>query len=338
MAEGTRLALAGVDRQAEQQSLTVMTPLAWRLFELSQLRGIGPKTLRALAGRKDLGRASEEDLRYMDARLARALKEPGAFEQARSAARQQQDQADSQDTWILCSIDADFPALLRKTDDAPMFLYVQGSVDSLAEKAVSVIGTREPTRHGLMIAERLTQHFAEQGWSIVSGLALGCDAAAHRAALSAGGKTVAVLAHGLQTIAPLQHAELAEQIVASGGALVTEYRYGVEPAPPLFVQRDRIQAGLSKGVAMIQSDLDGGSLHASRAALRYGRRLAVPRATSADIEASQSEIKANVLLAEGGDEEKMKLLQCDAAALSRVRVLTSREDYEVWERELEADG
>jgi DNA processing protein len=315
-----------------------MSPLAWRLFELSQLRGIGPKTLRALAGRKDLGSASEEDLRYMDARLARALKEPGAFEKAQSVAEQQLEQADRQDAFILSSVDSDFPALLLKTDDAPMFLYVRGGLDRLAEKAISVIGSREPTPHGILIAERLTRHFAEQGWSIVSGLALGCDAAAHRAALSAGGKTVAVLAHGLQTVAPLQHAELAEQIVATGGTLVTEYAYGVEAAPPLFVRRDRIQAGLSKGVVMIQSDLEGGSLHASRAALRYGRLLAVPRPTSADIDAASPEIKANVLLADGSDEEKMKLLQCDASALSRVRVLESREDYDVWERELEAVG
>ena len=274
----------------------------------------------------------------MDRRLARALKEPGVFERAQAIARQQLENADSQDAWILCAVDPDFPTLLKNTDDGPMFLYVRGGLGSLVEKSIGVIGTREPTHHGVLIAERLTHHFAEQGWTIVSGLAVGCDAAAHRAALAAGGKTVAVLAHGLQTVAPGQHEALAEEIVSKGGALVTEYAYGVEPAPHQFVQRDRLQAGLAKGVAMIQSDLDGGSLHASRAALRYGRRLAVPRPTTVDIEAAESEIKANVLLADGSDEEKMELLQCDESALSRIRVLTSREDYDVWERELEADG
>jgi len=315
-----------------------MTPLAWRLFEISHLRGVGPKTLRGLAARPRLASASVEDLRWMDARLARALKEPGAFEQAQSLAELQLEQADRQDAFILSSVDPDFPRLLRMTDDAPMFAFVRGALASLGEKSIGVIGTQEPSHHGVLTTERLTQYFAGRGWTIVSGLALGCDAAAHRAAIAAGGKTVAVLAHGLQTVAPLQHAELAVEIVAMGGALVTEYAYGVEPAPHQFVQRDRIQAGLCKGVVLVQSDLDGASLHASRAALRYGRLLAVPRPTWADIDAASSEIKANLLLADGSDEEKLKLLQCDKAALSRIRVLSSREDYVVSERELEAVG
>ena len=274
----------------------------------------------------------------MDARLARALKAPGAFEEAQSRAQQQLEQADRQDAFILSSVDADFPALLRTADDAPMFLFVRGALASVGEKSICVIGTREPTRHGVLTAERVTQYFAGRGWTIVSGLAPGCDAAAHRAAIAVDGKTVAVLAHGLQTIAPAQHAGLAAEIVASGGALVTEYGYGVEPASHQFVQRDRIEAGLSRGVVLVQSDLDGGSLHASRASLQYGRLLAVPRPTSADIDAASPKIKANLLLADGSDEENVKLLQCDNVALSRVRVLTSREDYEVWERELEAVG
>ena len=94
-----------------------MSPLAWRLFELSQLRGIGPKTLRGLVGHPGLETATAEDLRFMDRRLARALKEPGVFERAQSIARQQLENADSQDTWILCSVDPDFPALLKNTDD-----------------------------------------------------------------------------------------------------------------------------------------------------------------------------------------------------------------------------
>jgi DNA processing protein len=313
-----------------------MTPLAWRLFEISHLRGVGPKTLRGLAARPSLASAGVEDLRWMDARLARALNEPGAFEQAQSLAQQQLEQADRQDAFILSSVDSDFPALLRKTSDAPMFLFVRGALASLGERSISVIGTREPSRHGVLTAERLTQYFAGRGWTIVSGLALGCDAAAHRAAISAGEKTVAVLAHGLQTVAPLQHAELAEEIVATAGALVTEYAYGVEPAPHQFVQRDRIRAGLSRGVVMIQSDLEGSSLHASRTALRYGRLLAVPRPTSADVDAASPKIKANLLLTDGSDDEKVEILQCGKAALSRIRILSSRDDYQVWERELEA--
>ena len=314
-----------------------MTPFARRLFELSFLRGVGAVTLRKLVSeRRDVASATIEDLRFMDKRLAKALLDPEALEGAQALATQQLEQADRDDARIMASVDPDFPALLGATDDAPSFLYVRGDPGALQARSVCVIGTREPSRHGLLITERLTLYFAERGWTIVSGLALGCDAAAHRAALACGGRTVAVLAHGLQTVAPKQHAELAEAIVAKGGALVTEYPYGADVAPHQFVQRDRIQAGLSRGVVMVQSDLDGGSLHASRASLRYGRLLAIPRATQSDVEVAHPKIKANRVLADGSAEERAKLLQCDAAALNRVRVLTSKSDYEALERALEA--
>ena len=313
-----------------------MTPHAWRLFELAQLRGVGAKTLRVLASRQGLEKATQDELRSMDARLARALKDHRALDRAQHAAEQQRELAERYGARILAAADADYPMLLDRADDAPAFLYVKGEPGSLGDHAISVIGTREPSTHGLLITERLTQYFAGRGWTIVSGLALGCDAAAHRAALACGGRTVAVLAHGLQTVAPRQHADLAEEIVANRGALVTEYPYGTDAAPHQFVQRDRIQAGLTRGVVMVQSDLEGGSLHASRAALRYGRRLAVPRPTAADLNAQHPKIKANLVLAEGTAEEKSQLLQCDAAALGRVRVFESREDYGVWEAELMA--
>jgi DNA processing protein len=316
-----------------------MTPLARRLFELSFLRGVGAVTLRKLVSeRRDVASASVEDLRFMDKRLAKALLDPGAFEGAQALAAQQLEAAGNDGARILASVDSDYPALLRRTEDAPAFLYVRGDPAALADRSIGVIGTREPSRHGLLITERLTQYFAERGWTIVSGLALGCDAAAHRAALACGGRTVAVLAHGLQTVAPRQHAELAAEILEKGGALVTEYPYGTDAAQHQFVQRDRIQAGLSRGVVMIQSDLEGGSLHASRAALRYGRVLAVPRPTQADVEAGYPKIKANKVLADGSAEERMELLQCHAEALNRLRIIASRDDYEGLERELEAAG
>lgn len=312
-----------------------MTPLARRLFELSFLRGVGAVTLRKLVSEhRDIAGASVEDLRFMDKRLAKALLAPGAFERARSDATRQLEEADRTDSWILCGLDDDYPALLRMTQDAPLFLYVRGDLESLNQRALSVVGTREPSRHGLLVTERVTLFFAARGWTIVSGLALGCDAAAHRAALASGGRTVAVLAHGLQTVAPKQHTELAQEIVARGGSLVTEYAFGVDVAPHQFVQRDRIQAGLCKGVMMVQSDLEGGSLHASRAALRYGRQLAVPRPTQADLEAEHPKIKANALLADGATNEKAGLLQCDEPALSRLSIFSSRDDYVQWEDRL----
>jgi DNA processing protein len=190
-----------------------------------------------------------------------------------------------------------------------------------------VIGTREPTEHGKTIAERVTGYFVSEGWSVVSGLALGCDAIAHQAALDARGHTVAVLAHGLHTIAPSRHKKLAERILDTGGALVTEYSFGQEPLPQQFVKRDRIQAGLVQGVVMIQSDVVGGSLFASRAALDYQRWLAVPYPTPQDISKEEPKIQGNLLLVNWSPEEKTDVLKCQPSDLRRLIILRSKSDY-----------
>jgi DNA processing protein len=180
---------------------------------------------------------------------------------------------------------------------------------------------------GAIITRRLTTVFAERGWSIVSGLALGCDAIAHQTALDCQGHTVAVLAHGLHTVAPRQHVSLAAQILDAGGQLVSAYPFGQDPIPAYFAERDAVQAGMARAVVMIQSDLEGGSLHASRAALRYGRILAVPAATQRDLNNHEPKSGANRILTDGAEREKMTLLDCAAAQLEHLIVLRSKDDY-----------
>lgn len=135
------------------------------------------------------------------------------------------------------------------------------------------------------------------------------------------------MAHGLQTIAPARHKNLAQRILNSGGTLITEYRFGQEPLPTNFVKRDRIQAGLAQGVVMIQSDTSGGSLHASRASVEYGRWLAVPYPTEMDIQRNEPKVQANLLLADGSSQDKVDLLKCQQADLRRLIILRSRDDY-----------
>ncbi|MCK6844201.1 DNA-processing protein DprA [Klebsiella pneumoniae] len=205
---------------------------------------------------------------------------------------------------------------------------VGGDTTSYSNHSVAIIGTREPTAHGVQIAQRISRFFAERGSSIVSGLALGCDAIAHETALRCGGHTVAVLAHGLQMISPSKHKDLAERILESGGALVSEYPFGQSVQAQQFVKRDKTQAGLADGVVMIQSDLKGGSLHASRAALEYGRWLAVPYPTDRDRANDEPKIQANLLIADGAPGPKTALLRCRESALSHIVVLRSKEDYQ----------
>ncbi len=307
--------------------MTTITPATKKMLALSMLQGVGPATLRKVVA-QSLVFASEDALCDKIPAIARALSAVGAWEIAQDLAEMQCDAARKADARIISALDEGYPSLLSSTKDDPFLLYVRGQLSLTPDKSVAIIGTREPTKHGELITRRITEFFTSQGWSIVSGLALGCDALAHRAAIESNGHTVAVLAHGLQTVAPSQHRKLAQQILDTGGALVSEYRFGQGALPTQFVKRDRTQAGLAQGVVMIQSDLKGGSLHASRAALDYDRWLAVPFPTDADHISNAPKIQANLLMAdEAADIERATLLKCHRSKLSRLIILRTKYDY-----------
>lgn len=305
-----------------------LLPETQKLLTLSMLKGVGPATLRKLIGLPTWPDASPDELGAHNPQLKRALEKPDAWERACEAAAQQLAAAERHGAHILSPFDTAFPSILSATNDHPCILYVRGTLATPSQRVVAVVGTREPTGHGAVIASRISADFAEHGWSIVSGLALGCDASAHQASVDAGAHTVAVLAHGLQTVTPTQHRQLADNILASGGALVSEFPFGQEPQPQLFARRDRTQAGLAEGVIMVQSGVDGGSLHACRAALSYGRWVAVPYPTERDRKAAAAVIGANLVLAEGSDEQRTELIACETAALKRVMILRDRSAYD----------
>jgi DNA processing protein len=291
------------------------------------LKGVGPVALRLIGANPDLLDEDKADTVRRVTRLAKSLDGPGAWDNAVEAAARQRDRAEATGTRILGFDEPDFPRLLAASKDSPYFLWVRGRLAPQPEQSVAIIGTRKPTHHGTLIAERISEFFAGQAWSVVSGLALGCDAIAHRATVAAGGHTVAVLAHGLQTVAPASHKGLAEEIVDSGGALVSEFAFGVEPIPAQFVRRDKTQAGLARGVVMVQSDVDGGSLHASRAAISYGRWLAVPVPTARDLATDETKVRANVFLTGQDKGAQRSLLHCAYEDLHLLRPLHGKEDY-----------
>jgi DNA processing protein len=307
--------------------MNVISTPTRRLLALSRLAGVGPATLRKIAAVPDFEQLDIRELSSQMPALERATDDPSAWDAAQEDAAKQIQEAGKYEACILSAKDADYPRLLASTKDDPFLLYVRGNLAPNANGSVAIIGTREPTQHGQLIATRITQFFAENHWSVVSGLAIGCDAIAHQSALDAGCHTVAVLAHGLQMIAPVRHRKLAEDILSAGGALVSEYPFGREVQKQQYVKRDRTQAGMAQGVVMIQSDLTGGSLHASRAALDYGRWLAVPYPTPKDRERGESKIQANLVIAEGSDAQRSELLRCTTGALERIIVLGSKEDY-----------
>lgn len=297
------------------------------LLPYSFLKGVGAATLRKIAKMPNLLDLCERDIAGNEARVQKALEQPEAWQRALDEAEYQIQCAHDADARIISLLDEGYPDLLKATKDDPCILYIKGELSAQHLPSVAIIGTRKPTAHGKIITERITQYFVDSNCSIVSGLALGCDAIAHETAIKAGGHTVAVLAHGLHMISPKANHSLAEDILRKNGALLTEYPFGSDAIPAHFVKRDKTQAGIAQGVIMAQSSVEGGSLHASRAAISYGRWLAVPCPTDRDLGEAGDLIGANILLTSDRRAEIAELLKCDESSLRNIRVLRSKEDY-----------
>lgn len=172
--------------------------------------------------------------------------------------------------------DEAYPRALRTIFDPPIVLYVKGSISPRDSFAVAVVGTRRATYYGVNQAERLAGKLAAHGFTVISGLARGIDSAAHRGALSAGGRSFAVLGNGLSKIYPAENKELAEEMVRSG-AVISELPMEVEPARENFPRRNRIISGLSLGVVVVEGGHTSGALITARSALEQGREVfAVP--------------------------------------------------------------
>jgi DNA processing protein len=171
--------------------------------------------------------------------------------------------------------DTDYPELLKTTDDPPIMLHHKGNLKCLNEKAtVALVGTRKPTAHGYKCATKLGKLFAESQLCVVSGLAIGCDTAAHSGCLSSDGIAAAVLACSLDNITSKSSISLSEEILNKDGTLISEYPVGTKPHRGFFVERDRIQAGISRAVVVVETAIDGGTMHAVKHAQASGRIIA----------------------------------------------------------------
>jgi len=189
---------------------------------------------------------------------------------------------------------AEYPELLAETSSPPTCLYTLGDIPT--GPCIAIVGTRRPTSYGRHMAYQLAGELAAAGFVIVSGLAAGIDGVAHQAALDAGGKTVAVLGSGLDRMYPSSHRKLATDILASGGALVTEFPIGTIPFPQNFVMRNRVIAGLSIGTIFVEGDVKSGAIHTVKFALRESRTvMVVPGHVTSPMSAGP-----NNILREGG--------------------------------------
>lgn len=249
------------------------------MLRLSMISGVGPRTRQALLERFGSARAA---LAAAPSELREVF---GVGPKVAHKIANADHEVDVEAEIALCrerGIDivteahASYPRALREIHDPPGVLFVRGELKPSDALAIGIVGTRHGTVYGLRQAERLAGALSRAGLTIVSGLARGIDAAAHRAALAAGGRTIAVLASGVMNIYPPEHARLADEVAACG-ALVSESPPRAEPLAGAFPQRNRLISGLSLGVIVVEAAERSGALITARHAMEQGREVfAVP--------------------------------------------------------------
>jgi DNA processing protein len=192
-------------------------------------------------------------------------------------AREEQARALAAGINVLSMEDPLYPPRLKEIYDPPLVLYVRGNADLLSHPGIAMVGTRHPSPYGSGMAERLATDLASQGLVIISGMARGVDTASHRGAIAARGKTVAVFGTGVDVIYPKENSRLSEQILAFGGALISQFPLGTFAAPQNFPIRNRILSGMSVGVLVVEAAEYSGTRITARLALEQNRDVyAVP--------------------------------------------------------------
>jgi DNA processing protein len=301
------------------------------MLRLNGVRGLGPRLMTALLERFGTpGRvlaASGEELLSVE---GVGPKLSVAITQARHAAEATRELARVRDLGIelILRDSSAYPPPLREICDPPPVLYCRGTYLPRDALAVAIVGSRRATLYGRQQAERFGAALARAGFTIVSGLARGIDAAAHRGALAAGGRTIAVCATGLANVYPPEHAPLAEEIVAAG-AVLSESPLDREPLPGLFPQRNRIISGLARGVLIVEASRQSGALHTARHAQEQGREVfAIPgRIDSPESAGCHDLIRDGVTLVQSVDDilEELGPLPAPVPVSAEAAILTPRE-------------
>jgi len=255
------------------------------LVALSLVSGVGAHRMRALLAHFDapsaVFRASRSALERVDGVGPQTAEAILTFDDG-AAVEEELERADAVGAELVSPWDPRFPDRLREIYDPPGFLWMRGTLPETEVPRVTIVGTRRCTDYGRAQAHHLAAELARRGFTVVSGLAYGIDAAAHKGALDAGGRTLAVLGSGVGHIYPAKHTGLARDIEESG-ALLSEYAIDAEPDAPNFPERNRILSGLALGTLVVESFAEGGALITARLALEQNREVfAVPGRVTKD--------------------------------------------------------
>ena len=276
------------------------------ILTLQQLDGVGNKTIFKIADQADTHITTMESLcKFWKSLKGKKLQSITAddLEDAHRVALRIISKCKSEDVGIISFYESIFPEILKSCVneegklDPPILLYYRGNLDVLKKLGIAAIGTREPTRNGILAGKHFSGEFAKRGYNIVSGLAIGCDTTGHQGALAVGGATTAFLANGLDwdSIYPKENLDLAKEIVVKRGLLLSEYPVGQSCGRYGLVARDRLQAGLSYATVVVQTGVKGGTMHAVNATIQSKKPLfAVEYKTDEDT--SNEKVQGNIKL------------------------------------------
>lgn len=256
------------------------------ILTLKQLQGVGNKTIFKIVQQAKQPLTSIEELcdfwKSLKGKKLESISKNDIIE-AYDNAKKLIEHSEKNSIGFISYYDTMYPTILRETInedgklDPPLILWYRGDLSVIKRPSVAFIGTREATQEGVLGGTYLSGEFAKRGFNIVSGLAIGCDTCGHKGALKVGGKTTAFLANGLDhnSIYPNENKDLAEEIVENGGLLLSEYPIGQSVNKYGLVARDRLQAGLSLATIVIQTGLNGGTMHAAKTTLLANKPLLV---------------------------------------------------------------
>lgn len=287
-----------------------------QILALQTFKGVGPKSILKV-GNSISGIVSTSELVGTLAKCSVKKKNPdGArkapitatdLDAALKTAQEIIDRAKTNQIGLISYYEQDFPSSLRhiktkddKTEEPAILLFYKGDLNALKCPGLAVIGTRNNTTNAQKAGLYLSTEFARRGFCIVSGLAEGCDTIAHRGALNAGGKTIAFLGHGLDSVYPLSNKELAEDILLKGGLLLSEYDVGTPVTKYNLVARDRLQSGLALATLVIQTSVNGGSMHAARVCLNSRKPLFVVKYSDKETDSAEQTQGNHELAKEAG--------------------------------------
>lgn len=267
----------GQQEERATEGVRAEAQLAWLALVLTPAMG-ATRTWRVMRQLEEPERLFEASLTELEALGMPAHSAQFVFEgKARAAAEDEWTRVTQSGGTILTPIEKAYPERLREIYDPPAVLWIRGDVRLLSRPGIAVVGTRHPSPYGAGMAEMLSRDLAARRLTILSGMARGVDTAAHKGALEARGKTVAVWGTGIDVIYPKENKRLAEQIVESGGTIVSEYPLGTFPAPQNFPIRNRILSGMSVGVLVIEAAEHSGTRITARLAMEQNRDVyAVP--------------------------------------------------------------